>query len=286
MRAYTERRLRQASGFERTKKEDEMKSSQGVASSTKKGLVLLLVLAALALALSGCISTAKEPVHSDVSLGRVHIAQGITAANLSGHEQTLDEYGVFYSASRQAVVDVSSVEATGVSTAGTIITDPGVEQVRVVTDVFVDPSQVGTPTVDLKNLMPGKTYYYRFYTIGHDNTKNDISYNTLYAVDSFKVADPTLKSMTTNRGKVSPTFSKTRYAYTKVLSAGTGSVKITVAPTVASSKVEMKVGTGAWATAKSKTASVSRHASKSVFIKVTDSAHHIVANYTVNVSRK
>jgi hypothetical protein len=216
---------------------------------------------------------------SDVSLGTVKASQNVTAANAN---QTLTEYGLFYSTNRDNVVAVSPSLEPSLAIEPIIIA-PEVQHVRVITNTAVAPSEVGTLTVNAKHLTPGTKYYFRFYTVGHDSSTE---YPTLYYIGSFTTANPTLKSIKTTRGKLSPTFSKTKYSYTNVIAASYGSAKITVAPTLGTSKVQMKIGTGSWSTVKSKTVAVTKGHSKTVYIRVTESSHHIVASYSVKVTRK
>jgi len=250
---------------------------------TKRGsgkLPVLIVLLALSLMLSGCITGAGTPAYTDTALGTVRAAQGVTAANDS---QTLDEYGLFYSTDSADVVAIDQGGSSSVVLPATIVTNPDVKQVRVILTQSISANQVGTLTVNAKRLTPGTTYYFRLYSIGRDSGGN--VWRTLYAVGSHTTSNPTLKSLTRSKGTLTPSFSKTTYSYKNVISRYTSSSRITVVPTLSGSSVEMRIGTGAWSTVRSKLVSVTRGHSKTLYIKVT-APDGIVANYTVVVSRK
>jgi len=252
---------------------------------TKKrvaSMIAALTVVALSLVLSGCVVGGGTPLYTDTAVGTVRVSQGIVAST-TVDAQRLDEYGIFYSTNRD---DVAYIEAEGYPyfiNIATIVTNPDVKQIRVITGVDEAPGAVGTLTVDAKKLTPGTTYYYRFYTLGHE--KDGTTWRTLFDTGSHKTSNPTLKSLTKSAGTLSPAFAKLKYSYTDTLSAGTSSSKITVVPALSNSKVRMRIDAGAWSSVRNKVVSVSKGASKTLYIEVT-AADGGVANYTVRVVRK
>jgi Tfp pilus assembly protein PilV len=232
-----------------------MELRDGASRTTRERLIwlpVLLALLVLSLGLTGCIVGVRPPAYSDTALGVVRASQGATALDV---EQTLDEYGLFFSTDRDDVVAIDEEGRTGTVLAS-IVTNPDVKQVRVLLTHTIAASEVGTLTVDAKRLTPGATYYYRFYTIGRDG--NGVVRRTLFTVGNHVTADPTLKSLARSKGTLSPAFSKTKYAYKNTISRTTASSRITVVPTLSGAAVEMKVDAGAWGTTRSKVVSVSR----------------------------
>jgi hypothetical protein len=234
----------------------------------------------MSLVLSGCIADSGAPASANIALGTVRISQGATVVN---EAQTLDEYGLFYSTDRADVVAIAQGGSDSVIGLATIITNPDVKQVRTILTYSATANQVGTFTVDAKKLTPGATYYYRAYTIGHD--ASGAVWRTLYAVSSHVVSNPTLKSLSKSKGTLSPSFARTKYAYTNTISRTTASSKITVAPTLSGSSVQMSIDGGAWSFVRSKSVSVTRGHHKHLSIKVT-APGGITATYVVTVTRK
>jgi hypothetical protein len=245
--------------------------------------VVPAVLAALAVSvvLAGCVVDVGTPASANTALGAFRVSQGATAQNVA---QTLDEYGLFVSTDRADVVAIDQGGNDGAVPGATIVTSPDVKQVRVILTRLTDPNEVGTFTVDAKKLTPGKTYYYRLYSIGHET--DGTVWRTLYPVSSHVVANPTLKSLVKSKGTLSPSFSRTTYSYTNTISRNTSSSRITVVPTLSGSSVQMKIGAGSWSFVRTKLVSgISRGHSKTLYIKVT-APGGIIANYTVVVARK
>ena len=247
------------------------------------GLLAVLV---LALGLSGCIASTTSSSMTDTANGTVQAQAVLTAWNFgAGKTQTLDEYGIFYSTNRDDVVNVDSF---GLDTAhwvlGSITIPASVTRVQYLTSHIAAPAEVGTITATIKGLKPGATYYYRFYTVGKSDS-DGVRYININEVATHVTSDPTLSSLSRSRGTLAPAFSKTKYAYTDTLSAGTASSRITVIPTLAGSSVQMKVGAGLFSVTRSKLVAVARHSSKVLTIQVT-APDGITANYVVTIKRK
>jgi hypothetical protein len=247
-------------------------------------LLPLLVIVALPFALSGCAASCGTPVAVNLAPGIVHAAQQVTA--WSGSTQQLDEYGIFYSTNRDHIVGLSGV-TTMSAAAGSIATD--VVQVSYLTPGQpVGDGQTATLTVTLTNLKQATRYYYRFYTVGPTSIPFASELAIVYDVGGVTTTsrDASLKSIKVSAGKLVPTFAKTRYSYSDTIAKSKSSVKITVASTVAGSKVQMKIGGGSWSTATSKVVGLSKGQSKMVFVRVTATDKLTVANYSVKVTRK
>jgi hypothetical protein len=250
--------------------------------SRAAGVCVTLGVAVLGLVLSGCVVSSSGPSYTDLRLGTVRVAQSMTASTTVAPQQ-LDEYGLFYSTNREDVVNIDANEFDGFDSLATIVTNPDVKQVRVITSVAIQSDESGVPTVDAKNLTPGTTYYYRFYTIGRDSTGT--TWRTLFEVGSHKTSNPTLASLKKSAGALAPAFSKMRFGYTDTLSASTSSSKITVVPALSSSHVRMRIDAGAWSNVRNKVVSVSKGHNKTLYIEVT-ATDGGVAIYTVKVVRK
>jgi hypothetical protein len=245
-------------------------------------LPVAIALAALVLATSGCVAAVRTPRYTDLALGIAKVEQGVTAFGVS---QSLDEYGLFYSTDRNDVVNIDQ-GASAEAVSATIITNPDVAQVRVLLTRETAPSEVGTFAVYLQKRVPGRTYYYRFYSIGRDN--DGVVQHVLYAVGSHVTSNPTLKSLKKSKGTLSPSFSKTKYYYTNTISRSTPSSRITVVPTLAGSTVEVSWSAddyATWTVQSTKLVKVARGHHKTLYIRVTapDGIHAI---YTVTVTRK
>jgi len=254
-------------------------------SNTKRGLGLLVVALAASVVLSGCVASTTPSTFTDVSLGTATAQAVLTAENFGvGETQTLEEYGVFYSTNLDDIIGVDSFEATSAHPLATIISQPGVKQVRYQTAYIASPGEVGTITVKVKNLTPGTTYFYRLYTIGSRDS-NGRRYVAINEVGSHAVSNPTLKSLVKSKGTLSPSFSRTRYVYTNTISRATSGSRITVVPTLVGSSVKMKIGGGVWSGVSSRLVSVAKGHSKILTVQVT-APDGVVANYTITVKRK
>jgi hypothetical protein len=246
------------------------------------GVFVALTIVAMALALSGCITDTGTPTYGDMSLGTVRAFQPMTADTQDG--QKLDEYGLFYSTNRDDVVALDQLGGnSGFDNDAVIITNPAVKQIRVLVKYTAGSGQVGTASVDAKNLTPGTTYYYRFYTIGHES--GGTVWRTLFAVGSHTTSNPTLKSLKKSAGTLFPSFSKMTMNYAVTLSKSTASTKITVVPAVSGSVVSMAVEGAAWGIARSKVVSVAKGHDKVLYIRVI-APDGMGVVYSVKVIRK
>lgn len=257
--------------------------------------IALIALAVVgALALSGCItSPAGTPAYTDLSLGRMRVVQPVTSASTA---QILTEYGLFYSTDLEAIKAIDADASTGVTPDPSdvnvfpvIESQPDVKVAKRSLSRAVPASTAGTLTIDLRGLEPGTTYYTRYYAIAQFDTNDSADgqlVGTLFAVSSHTTSDPTLSKLVKSKGTLSPKFVKNVYSYKNTISRKTKGSRITVAPSIAGSSVQMKIGaTGTYAPALSKYVAVSKGKSKVLYIKVT-APDGITAEYTVTVKRK
>jgi len=247
----------------------------------KRGLALLLLLGIAVLALTGCVA---GPTITDTSATGIRLVQPTGAFSAT---TTVEQYGVFYSKSRQAVVDVDASKTADVHQAAAIVNPEGATQITTYDSNTYNTGQATTITVDVGALTQGEMYYFRAYAIGHTNPGN-VQYRVLYAVAGHATSssDAYLKKIKASKGSLKPSFSKTKYSYTDTLAKGTSSTKITVTPDKSGSTVQLMVGIGSWSTATSKTISVSKGKSKTLWVKVTASNGTSKKTYKIVVKRK
>lgn len=245
------------------------------------------VAAALAAVLltTGCVENDTMPSFMESTPGKATITTVVTGADVS--PQTLTEYGVFYSTSRDDIVAVNGVPYTNnlLSDEDFTVRD-GVRRISVPANVQVGARESGTLEVDVPDLKPNTTYYFRFYTVGYDESDSLWKFALKVAEYRTVSTDATLKLLKPSAGKLSPKFSKAETKYSVTLKAKTKKATIKAASSVGGSEVQMRVGSGKWRTAKSATVSLKRGASRKVYVKVTATDRETVKKYTVKVSRK
>lgn len=264
-----------------------MKQDQDVRSRhTTKLVGLVAIVLLVSLALAGCAQQGA-PSYTDPAIGSVRATR--TGVQAWSNDEHVVEYGVFYSKNRTDLVNVSP---SATDTFQNEIISPWINipsyltYLRVPSYRAAAANATGTITVDLKGLAEGEKYYFRWYSINRLDSDGSLTY-TLASVDSHVTLshDATLKSISTSKGKLSPSFSKTTANYKVALTKSTGGAKITVASTRGASKIQMMVGNGSWSTTNNKTVSLNKGQSKTVFIKVTATDNVSVRNYAVKVSR-
>ena len=119
------------------------------------------------------------------------------------------------------------------------------------------------------------------------NPRVDTVVTTNIAVSAvFVPSDALLKSLKASPGTLSPKFSKTRPNYKVTLKASSAYSKITVAPAVAGSKVQIKLGTAKWASKTSIKVSVPKGRSRVVYVRVTTHDGRNANTYLLTVSRR
>lgn len=252
----------------------------------KRWNLLVVLSAVLALSLlTGCVDSDSAPTSSEDPLGAVNLSAVITAADVS--PQRLTEYGVFYSTSRDDIVAVNGVAYMNnlLSDEDFVVRD-GVQRVSSPTDMQIAASQSGSLDESIAGLAPNTTYYYRFYTVGYDET--DLLWKFAMQVGNFTTMskDAKLKSITISKGKLSPAFRSTRTSYSTLVSAKTTKVGVTARAKVSGSRIKMKVGAGKWKTTRSVTVKPRRGKSVNVYIKATATDKVTTKSYLVKVRRK
>lgn len=246
-------------------------------------IVLALLLGSMTLI--GCVESDTAPSFSQPTVGTATMRSAVTAADVS--PQTLSEYGVFYSTSRDDIVAVNGVAYTNnlLDDEDFVVRD-GVRRIRIPSGVQVGASQTGELEVDIPSLVPNRTYYARFYTIGLD--EDGYQWKFAMQVAQFKSIskDATLKSLKPSASKLSPRFTKSKSKYGVTLKARTKKVTLRATPTVSGSKVRMKVGSGKWKTTTKVTVRPKRGKSVKVLVRVTATDRKTAKTYTVKVKRK
>ena len=191
--------------------------------------------------LTGCVDSDTKPASHEAPLGAVELSAAITGADVS--PQRLTEYGVFYSKSRDDMVAVN-----GVSHMNNLLSDEdfvmrdGVQRVSTPVDMQIAASQSGTLYQSIAGLEPNTTYYYRFYTVGYD--ESDSLWKFAMQVGQFTTmsTDATLKSIRLSKGKLSPSFSSAHRSYSTSVSAKTTKAVVKARANVSGSRIRMRVG--------------------------------------------